>query len=223
MYARLRLLAIKIVAAVATGVLLRFVMDLRPVWWLVWIAPAALLAMAFRSSGRDARWMTTLAAAIGASVNFHYLRLVMPLQFVFLAIAAQTLLWAFLAMAARRLVVRYQAWWTALVYPVLWVAAETLMAALLPDGNWGSLAYSQSDVLPIVQVTALFGTSGLLFLIALVASTLALATVYGRRLKRGWIVYALAPLLLGGAIVYGHLRLRSPLQARADEVRTGFD
>jgi apolipoprotein N-acyltransferase len=211
MNSRHKLFLCQIAVAVASGVLLRFVVDLRPIWWLVWVAPALLLLNAFRFNAREARWMTILAAAIGTSVNFHYLLLVMPLPAVIAVIAVQTLLWVFLIMAARRLVVRYQAWWTVFVYPVLCVALDTLAAALLPDGNFGSLAYSQGDILPILQVTSLLGVSGLLFLIALVPSALAVAIAYGRSLRRGWIAYATTAVLLGSAILYGFIRLQSPV------------
>jgi apolipoprotein N-acyltransferase len=201
----------QIAAAVATGVLLRFVVGLYPIWWLVWFAPVPLLLMAFRFRSSEARWVVTLAAVIGTSSNFRYFRLVMPLPAVIAVIAAQALLWGFLIIATRRLVVRYQAWWTVFVYPVLCVTADTLMAALLPDGNWASLAYSQADVLPILQITSLLGTSGLLFLITLVPSALALAIAYGRALRHGWVAYALTALLLASSISYGLLRLQSPV------------
>jgi len=204
-------LVFKIAAAVAAGILLRFVAGLNPIWWLVWIAPVPLLVMAIRFNPREARWTVTLAAVIGASGNFHYYRLVMPLPAVIVAIALQTLLWVFLIMATRRVVVRSQAWWTVFAYPVLWVAMDTLMAALLPDGNWGSLAYSQGDILPILQITSLFGAAGLLFLIALVPSALAVGIAYGRALRHGWIAYAVTALLLGASIIYGYVRLRSPI------------
>ena len=205
-----KLLLLQIAAAVATGILLRFVVGLHPVWWLVWFAPVPLLLMAFVCSSRKARWLVILAAMIGTSCNFRYFLLVMPLPAVITVIAAQTLLWGFLIIATRRLVVRYKSWWTVFVYPVLCVAADTLMAALLPDGNWASLAYSQADRLPILQITSLLGTSGLLFLIALVPSALALAIAYGRDLRNGWKAYALTALLLAVSISYGFLRLQSP-------------
>jgi apolipoprotein N-acyltransferase len=142
----------------------------------------------------------------------------MPLPSVIAVIAAQTLLWGFLIVATRRLVVRYKSWWTVFVYPVLCVAADTLMAALLPDGNWASLAYSQANFLPILQITALLGVSGLLFLIALVPSALAVAIAYGRALRHGWIAYALTALALVGSMIYGLVRLQSP----ANGVETKF-
>jgi apolipoprotein N-acyltransferase len=209
MNSRHKLFLYQIAVAVASGILLRFVVDLHPIWWLVWVAPALLLLNAFRFSAREARWMTILAAAIGTSVNFHYLNLVMPLPAVIAVIAVQTLLWGFLILVTRRLVVRYQAWWTVFAFPVLSVALDTLMAALLPDGNFGSLAYSQGDILPILQITSLLGVSGLLFLITLVPSALAVAIAYGRSLRRGWIAYATTVVLLGSAILYGYIRLQS--------------
>src|ERR1039458_10801426 len=155
MNSRLGSILIKVAAAVAAGVLLRFAVGLRPVWWLVWLAPIPLLLIAIRFRPRDARWMVYLAAVIGTSCNFHAFRLMMPLPAVITVIAAQTLLWGFLIFATRRVVVRYQAWWTVFAYPVLCVAVDTLMASLLPDGNWGNLAYSQSDQLPILQIASL--------------------------------------------------------------------
>jgi apolipoprotein N-acyltransferase len=156
--------------------------------------------------------MVLSAAVIGTSCNYHYFRLVMPLPAVIAAIAAQALLWGFLIFATQCVVVRYKAWWTVFAYPVLWVAFDSLAAALLPDGNWGSLAYSQSDRLPILQVTSLFGTAGLLFLVTLVPSAVALAIAYGRSLRRGWIAYAITAILLGSSILYGYLRLREPVR-----------
>ena len=212
MNSRLGSILIKIAAAVAAGVLLRFAVGLRPVWWLVWLAPIPLLLIALRFRPRDARWMVYLAAVIGTSCNFHYFRLVMPLPAVIAVVAAQSLLWGFLIFASRRIIVRYQAWWTVFVYPVLCVAVDTLTAALLPDGNWGSPAYSQSDQLPILQIASLFGTAGLLFLVTLVPSTLALAIAYGRSLRRGSIAYAITALLLASSLLYGYIRLQKPVQ-----------
>lgn len=211
MKSRIGNILVKIAAAVAAGVLLHFIIDLRPVWWVVWLAPVPLLLIALRFHPQDARWMVLLAAVIGASCNFHYFRLVMPLRAVLIAITAQALLWTFLILATRRVAAHYRSWWTVSVYPVLWVAADTLMAALLPDGNWGSLAYSQGDQLPILQIASLFGAAGVLFLISLAPSALALAIAYGRSLRRGWIAYTLTAFLLVSSLLYGFLRLRKPV------------
>jgi apolipoprotein N-acyltransferase len=208
------MVARRIFAAVIIGMLLRFVVGVHPVAWLVWFAPLPLLIVAFRSTARETRWMTALAVLIGGSVNFHYYRLVMPLPVVFTIMAAQALLWTFLTLATRRIVLRYQAWWTVFAYPVFWAAEDTLRAHLLSDGNWGSLAYSQADFLPILQITSLFGVAGLRFLLALVPSALALAFTFGFRIPHAWRGWAATGLLLAAAVGYGTLRLRTPVEGQ---------
>jgi apolipoprotein N-acyltransferase len=197
--------------AVAYGVVMRRVVGIRPDWWAVWFAPALLLTIALRYPPRTARWMVALAVAIGASVNFHYFRLVMPLLPAILSVAAQALLWLFIVFASARVVLRYRVWWAVFVYPVLWVAADTLMAALLPDGNWGSLAYSQGDRLLILQIASLAGMSGVLFLLALVPSALALAMSREVEVRRRWLAYGITVFLLAASLIYGHFRLQRPV------------
>ncbi|NEX94413.1 carbon-nitrogen hydrolase family protein [Caulobacter sp. 17J65-9] len=206
---------LKALAAVAVGVVLRFVVGLTPVWWLVWLAPAPLLALAFRNRASDARWMVALAALIATSTNFSYYRLVAPLEFAVLAVVGQAALWFAVVMATRRVVLACKAWWTVFAYPVFWVAADTLMAALLPDGNWASLAYSQADILPLLQLTSLFGVPGLLFLVALVPSALALGLAFGRDLRHGWRAYAVTLALVVAATVFGTVRLQTPAAGNA--------
>ncbi|PHV48208.1 hypothetical protein CSQ91_20655 [Janthinobacterium sp. BJB301] len=188
-------------AALAAGLPLYWVLGPQPLGWLAWCAPLPVLWLALRSSRRDAAWMTFLAAVLGLSSNFAYFRLLMPLPAVLAVIAVKALLWLLVVLAARRLVLRYRAPWTVLAYPVLWVAIDTLMAALLPDGNWGSLAYSQADNLAVLQVAALAGVPGLLFLLCLAPSALALLLTGGRAYApaAGAAVLLLAVAFAGGA------------------------
>lgn len=170
----------QIAAALAAGLPLYWVLGPQPLGWLAWWAPLPVLWLALRSSRRDAAWMTFLAAMLGLSSNVAYFRLLMPLPAVLAVILLKALLWLLVVLATRRLVLRYRSGWTVLAYPVLWVAIDTLMAALLPDGNWGSLAYSQADNVAILQLAALVGVPGLLFLLCLLPSALALLLAGGR-------------------------------------------
>ena len=158
--------------------------------------------------------MVFVAALVGASASFHYRQLIFPLPLVVAVTAGQALIWTTVVMQVRRLVVRYQAAWTALAYPVLWVAVDTLVTILRRSGNETSLAYTQVDCLPILQITSLFGVGGLLFLVTLVPSTLALAITFGRTLSRAWLAYAGTFLLLIASLAYGLARLHHPVQGR---------
>ena len=188
-------------AALAAGLPLYWVLGPQPLGPLAWCAPLPVLWLALRSSRRDAAWMTFLATVLGLSSNFSYFRLLMPLPAVLAVITVKALLWLLVVLATRRLVLRYRASWTVLAYPVLWVAIDTLMAALLPDGNWGSLAYSQADNVAILQVAALAGVPGLLFLLCLAPSALALLLAGGRAYApaAGATLLLLAAAFGGGA------------------------
>jgi apolipoprotein N-acyltransferase len=188
-------------AALAAGLPLYWVLGPQPLGWLAWCAPLPVLWLALRSSRRDAAWMTFLAAALGLSSNVAYFRLLMPLPAVLAVLLVKALLWLLVVLATRRLVLRYQASWTVLAYPVLWVAIDTLMAALLPDGNWGSLAYSQADNVAVLQTAALAGVPGLLFVLCLAPSALALLLAGGRAYApaAGASVLLLAAAFAGGA------------------------
>lgn len=191
----------QLAAALAAGLPLYWVLGPQPLGWLAWCAPLPVLWLALRSSRRDAAWMTFLAAALGLSSNFGYFRLLMPLPAVLAVMLVKALLWLLVVLATRRLVLRYRSGWTVLAYPVLWVAIDTLMAALLPDGNWGSLAYSQADNLAVLQVAALAGVPGLLFLLCLAPSALALLLAGGRAYApaAGAVALLLAAAFAGGA------------------------
>lgn len=199
-----------IVAGLVTGVLLRFVVALEPVWWLAWLAPAALLLIAFTGPARRWRWLTLLAAFIAVSGNVPYYLRIAPAPIVLLIVTGQTLLWLFVVAESRRAYLRWRAPWTALAYPVMWVALDTLMAAILPDGDWGSLAYTQADVLPIIQTASLFGVAGVLFLVTLIPSSIATAIALGRVTKGTISMLAASAALLTAAILFGNARLSAP-------------
>lgn len=207
------MIARRLYAAVLVGVLFYFILGLEPVAWLAWFAPVPLLVLAFRSSGWGAAACTFIAAVIGLCANLHYYRLMMPWPVIALVICLQALMWVFVVGATRRVVLRYQSWWTIFVYPVLWAAVDTLAANLLPDTNWGSLAYSQTGFLPLLQVTSLFGVAGLMFLLALLPSTLAVAVAFGRQTPHMWRAYAAVALIFAAALGYGDLRLRQPVSS----------
>ncbi|NRR28791.1 carbon-nitrogen hydrolase family protein [Oxalobacteraceae bacterium] len=206
----------RLAAAGGAGVALACVLGLHPVWWLAWIAPVPMLLLALRSGVGTARWSVALAALIGLSVNIPYFSLLMPAPLVLAVLLARTLLMLIVVMGARRVILRYGSWWTVFAYPLFHTGVDTLMLALLPDGNWGSLAYTQADFLPALQVSTVFGLSGLLFLLSLPASALALALSYRGRMPQAGRAYAATTLIVVAGLGYGALRLQLGAPAAAE-------
>jgi len=201
---------ISVAAAVVIGIALRFVVNLEPVWWLAWFVPGLLLALALRSEGWGSRGLVVLAALIGVTANAPYFLKVMPLVPVIIVMTLQTLLWLLVVGLTRRVVKAFDSGWTVLAYPVIWVAVDTLLAHFTPDGNWGSLAYTQADVLPIAQLASVFGVGGVLFVLMLVNSALAIALYRGLRMPGVLPAYTTAVVVFVATAGFGWWRLQTP-------------
>jgi apolipoprotein N-acyltransferase len=201
---------IDLATALAIGGGLWFVVNLRPLWWLAWVLPGVLFWLSLSTKGWASRALVLLAALVGATSNFSYLRDVMPLAPAAVVLLLQALLWMFIFGAATRVVKRFESAWTVLALPVIAVAADTLLAHLTPDGNWGSLAYTQAEMLPIAQIAALSGVGGILFLLMLGNSALGLAFTYGTKLRGALPMYLATLALITVGVGYGHWRLQAP-------------
>lgn len=194
--------------SIVIGGLLRFVVGLQPIAWLAWLVPALLLAAAFSTADQRWRWQVLVAGLIGYQANAAYYFSAMPVVAGTVVILGQALLWMLVVGESRRVVRRWRHGWTALAFPVFWVAVDTLQARWLPDGNWGSLAYSQGDVLPVLQVASLFGIAGVLFVLCLWPSALAVLYATGWRERSARVALAVAITVVTAAFGFGTWRLR---------------
>ena len=196
--------------ALAIGGGLWFVLNLEPLWWLAWILPGVLFWLALSTEGWESRGLVMLAALVGAASNFTYLLKVMPLVPVMIVLILQSLLWVLVVGTAAHVVKRFKTAWTVLALPVFAVAADTLLAHFTPDGNWGSLGYTQAEMLPIAQIAALAGVGGILFLLMLVNSAIGFAFTYGTRMRGAVPMYFATAAAFAVSIGYGYLRLQAP-------------
>jgi len=207
---------VNIALALAAGLALRFGFGLQPLWWLAWLAPVPLLVAALRSTARAAWGLAFLAGLVAAGGQFHFLARTMPLAAAIWVTVLQALAWVLVVGLARRVMVRSASAWTVLAYPLLWCAVDTLLAGLHPDANWGSLAYSQAGFLPAVQVLALLGTAGLVFVLSLVPAAIALGVVRGWRAVRVPGLCALA--LVAATFGFGYARMPTAAPAQGAPV-----
>ncbi len=82
-----------------------------------------------------------------------------------------------------------------MVLPIAFVAIEFVRSRLAPNATWGSIAYTQYGVRPLMQIAAFVGIWGIVFLMTWSASTLDLAWRHGSASAT-----ARAPLLVYGAV-----------------------
>jgi apolipoprotein N-acyltransferase len=95
----------------------------------------------------------------------------------------------------------------ALSYPACWVTVEFLMARASPHGTFGNLAYTQVELLPLLQSVALAGPWALSFVVCALAAGLGGWFVPRVSLVRRAAVCGMTLALLGGAWAYGTWRL----------------
>jgi len=103
----------------------------------------------------------------------------------------------------RLLATRLKGFVSTLVFPLAIVTMQYIMTIVSPYGSFGSLAYTQYGNLPLLQILAVTGLSGMTFLLAWFASLVnwAWEQQFGwKKVWRGVVTYAgiLAVILIAG-------------------------
>jgi apolipoprotein N-acyltransferase len=168
-------------AFAAAVLMLWFGTGLHPQWWLTWLAPLPLLWLATRLSAPWTFVLVVSACFAGAFSQWHYAHdlIRLPGTVLLLAAVQPALVLGAAVLLWRRLLRRGLPLLAALGYSGVLVAVDFAALRFSADSNWGSLAYTQMDFLPVLQAASLAGTSGLVFLVSFVPAALA-AAVWGR-------------------------------------------
>ncbi|ADD42268.1 nitrilase-related carbon-nitrogen hydrolase [Stackebrandtia nassauensis] len=206
---RLNLL-LTIAAVVATAALYAFGFALDPLPWLVWIAPLPMLLLAPRLGV----WSVVTASAVAWLLGglrlywYFYDAIQFPVP-ALLAIAVSTSVgFAACVLLFRALVLRRHFALAAVGFASAWVAFEYLMSLLNREaaGNWYSIAYTQADLLPVLQTASLAGTAGIAFLLMVVPAAVAVCFAPGATVSaQAWVGGGVA-VLLAAALGYGFAR-----------------
>jgi apolipoprotein N-acyltransferase len=206
-------------AALSSAAALWHATGLEPAWWLTWLAPWPVLAFALRAPVAAAAVASFAAWAGGGLDLWHYYRttLGVPLPIVLTVIALPAAVFAAGVVLTRALARGGRPLLASLTLPAWWTAFEVAMAHLSPHGTFGSLAYSQLDCLPIVQVAAVCGGAGVSFLVLLLPSALAVVTLPVARAR----VLLTTAGLVSVALLFGAWRLRAA-EASPTVLRVGL-
>jgi apolipoprotein N-acyltransferase len=152
---------------------------LDPWWPLAWLAPMPVLVFALHARASAAAVAAFAAWALGGLNTWPYLRGVLrvPMPVVLVSIIVPAVVFAGLVLLVRLLARGGRAVLAAVALPAGWTAFEFVVSRVSPHGTFGSLAYTQMDFLPIVQVASVAGTAGITFLLLLVPATIAVPTL----------------------------------------------
>jgi apolipoprotein N-acyltransferase len=184
---------------------------LYPIWWMAWLAPVPVLAVAPRLG----RWATFLlgviAFFIGSLNRWNYFTRVVevPLPLALVALMLPALAFGLGMLMVRAFLRRGRLVAAAFVLPCYWVSFEALTELGSPHSTFGNLGYSQMNCLPLIQLASLTGIWGISFVILLIAATGgALLSGCGSRRAR-MILGLTTTFLLGAVLLFGLARLWS--------------
>jgi apolipoprotein N-acyltransferase len=188
---------------------------LHPLWPLVWIAPMPVLFLSASVSPLSALLAVTLARAVGTLNEWTYLSdyLRLPLIARLGAVVVPALVTGLFALMWRRFAVSGKPLFAALSLSTGLTGIEYIYTIKSPNGTWDSLAYTQPDFLPVVQLTAVTGIWGINFLIWFFPGLLSAALVRGLSMRVRLTAVAVLLAVTISCLAYGLARLGQTVQA----------
>jgi apolipoprotein N-acyltransferase len=199
------------VAALTSAGLFYFGTGLHPVWWLVWLAPIAILTISPRVSGGTAFLLGTLSWLLGESNQWNYVTRVLglPPLVIGLFFLIPALFFGLGVLLMRSFLRRDSILLAALAFPAYWVTYEYLTEVTSPHGTFGNLGYSQMNCLPLIQIASITGIWTLSFVVFLfAASGASMLSGRGLRSQRRFLGLTTAAIICL-IFLFGACRLRS--------------
>lgn len=175
------------------------------------LAPLPILAIAPEIRTTTAAQIAFLAYFFGNLMAWGGESFAVPLITMFAAHVAGAVVFALFVACAAEATRRWSGVLAALVFPTFETAFYFALAGQSPHGTWGSPAYSQVGFTPLMQAASWFGMGGVMFIMSILPSGLAVAW-YRRRWNMEWTRPALmAVSVFAIAVVLGWIRIiRTP-------------
>lgn len=164
-----------------------------------------VLITSFRLPAKGAFFVSFIAYLLGRLSWLPYLLTVLPVPLAIFFTVLLPLIFALIVLLTRKIVLRSRSGWSAFAFPVFWCLFEFLLFKFSPDGTAGSIAYTQSNFLPIVQVASVTGILGISFLATLFPSAIAVGSHFRFRKMKRSLAFAFSLVLV--SIIFGVVRL----------------
>ena len=122
-----------------------------------------------------------LAGSLGGISSFSYHLTIGGWLVAIIILVLVALAWSSAIRLAVALAERKQFRLAVFAIPTVWAAIDTLLIYLSPHGSAGSIAYSQMNALPVIQVASLGGIPAITFIVLLGGSLLGLLLGFSTR------------------------------------------
>jgi apolipoprotein N-acyltransferase len=120
----------------------------------------------------------------------------------------------------RYVVTRKNSWYAIFAFPVFFTTFEYFVIKFSRDGTAASLAYSQMNFLPIIQIAAITGILGITFMVTFIPSAIALGWHYREEKTKLRYITVVAGVIIGAVLLFGVIRINSSDDEK-DAVKVG--
>ncbi|UUX34750.1 carbon-nitrogen hydrolase family protein [Fundicoccus culcitae] len=162
---------------VITGILLANAHSLRPIFWVSWLAVIAFIYLSFKNLPHKAALLGLIAGFISSLSLFLYLLQLSNITVALLLTALRSLQYALFAYLFSQAFKHLNKYLLLLFVPALAAAVDLIMILFSPHGSGGSMAYSQMDFSPMVQLARFGGVPFIVFGLFLMGSLVAVLLI----------------------------------------------
>lgn len=148
-----------------------------------------------------------IAYLIGRLSWFAYLVSVATLIPAIIFTLAFAFFFSIIMTITRQSVLKSNSWYGVLAFPVFFTVFEFLLMKFSPDGSAGSIAYSQSNVLPLIQIASVTGILGITFLITFIPSAIAIGYHFRKEKFKLKALSVFSFVLLLSTFIFGMIRI----------------
>lgn len=183
-------------------------------WLLFWLAPIPVLLVAFKSGAKATFLAAFVAYLIGRLSWYAYLERVSATIPAVIFTVLLPLIFAMVVCLARWCILKLNAWYSVFAFPAIFTTFEYLFMQFSPHGTAASIAYTQMNCIPLIQIASVTGILGITFMVLFIPSAVALAW-YFRGDKSQFIrVIIVSAALVGVVFVFGLIRMAGATSGR---------
>jgi apolipoprotein N-acyltransferase len=182
-------------------------------WFLVWLAPIPIIYLAIQSSAKVAFGASFVAYAIGKLSWFGYLVKITAVMPTIILVAVLALVFAGIIILTRSAALKLNPRYSVFAFPVFFTLFEYVIVNFSPHGTAMSIAYSQMECLPLIQIASVTGILGITFILTLIPSTIAFALLFKNKIL-------IPTAIISGVLLFGCLRLNG--RPSTDKIKVGL-
>jgi len=187
-------------------------------WYLLWLAPISVLLISLHATGKVTFIISFMAYLIGKLSWVTYLISVATVVPAIIFTLTLPLIFAIITVLTRRTIIKTKPWYSIFAFPVFFTTFEFLLIKFSPDGTAASIAYSQLNFLPIIQIASATGILGITFLVTFIPSAIAICWYYRKEKIKFRPAILVSIVIIVAVFLFGFLRLNHASQKTAVKV-----